>query len=251
MTNIQVLPEKVGDVINFNNKQDIMKCLALVLSLSLAECIMLFNSISAKQNKQMEISNIINNDYTQYQSIINNDYAQFRTPLTISNTYSHLVLPSVDIGELESVNNIEPTIKPITLYDTLSNEEISMIEIVIQHEVGNFSKEYKTYVAELIRNRLVSEDFPNTITDVLFQKGQFQGISSWLYSGIVPDEETKAVVKDVFSAESTSHKATFYYNPALSEYESVMWFEYSGDVEFVFEHTETNWGIEYTTRFFV
>ena len=89
------------------------------------------------------------------------------------------------------------------------------------------------------------------ITDVLFQKGQFQGISSWLYSGIVPDEETKAVVKEVFSAESTSHEATFYYNPALSEYESVMWFEYSGDVEFVFEHTETNWGIEYTTRFFV
>lgn len=251
MTNIQAIPEKVGDVINFNNKQDIMKCLALVLSLSLAECLMLYNSISAKQNKQMEINNIINNDYTQYQSVTNNDYAQFRMPLTISNTYKHPVLPSIDIDKIESDSNIESTITPVTLYDTLSDEEISMIEIVIQHEVGNFSKEYKTYVAELIRNRLISEDFPNTITDVLFQKGQFQGISSWLYSGIVPDEETKAVVKEVFSAEFTSHEATFYYNPALSEYESVMWFEYSGDVEFVFEHTETNWGIEYTTRFFV
>ena len=74
MTNIQALPEKVGDVINFNNKQDIMKCLALVLSLSLAECLMLYNSISAKQNKQMEINNIVNNDFVSYNSIINDDF---------------------------------------------------------------------------------------------------------------------------------------------------------------------------------
>lgn len=250
MTNIQALPEKVGDVINFNNKQDILKCLALVLSLSLAECIMLYNSISAKQNKQMEINSIINNDSVSYNSIINDDFLHFRTPI-IPNTYSPLELSEMVVDEKNTAINTESDFESVSLYDTLTDNEISMIEIVIQHEVGNFSKEYKTYVAELIRNRLISEDFPNTITDVLFQKGQFQGISSWLYSGIVPDEETKAVVKEVFSAESTSHEATFYYNPALSEYESVMWFEYSGDVEFVFEHTETNWGIEYTTRFFV
>ena len=249
MTNIQAIPEKVGDVINFNNKQDIMKCLALVLSLSLAECLMLYNSISAKQNKQMEINNIINNDFASYNSIINDDFLHFRTPI-IPNTYSPLELSEIVVEKNTAVNT-ESDFESISLYDSLTDNEISMIEIVIQHEVGNFSKEYKTYVAELIRNRLISEDFPNTIADVLFQKGQFQGISSWLYSGIVPDEETKAVVKEVFSAEFTSHEATFYYNPALSEYESVMWFEYSGDVEFVFEHTETNWGIEYTTRFFV
>ena len=250
MTNIQAIPEKVGDVINFNNKQDIMKCLALVLSLSLAECLMLYNSISAKQNKQMEINNIVNNDFVSYNSIINDDFLHFRTPI-IPNTYSPLELSKIVVDEKNAAVNTESDFESVSLYDTLTDNEISMIEIVIQHEVGNFSKEYKTYVAEIIRNRLISEDFPNSITDVLFQKGQFQGISSWLYSGIVPDEETKAVVKEVFSAEFTSHEATFYYNPALSEYESVMWFEYSGDVEFVFEHTETNWGIEYTTRFFV
>ena len=250
MTNIQAIPEKVGDVINFNNKQDIMKCLALVLSLSLAECLMLYNSISAKQNKQTEINNIINNDSVSYNSIINDDFLHFRTPI-IPNTYSPLELSEIVVDEENTAVNTESDFESVSLYETLTDNEISMIEIVIQHEVGNFSKEYKTYVAELIRNRLISEDFPNTITDVLFQKGQLQGISSWLYSGIVPDEETKAVVKEVFSAEFTSHEATFYYNPTLSEYESVMWFEYSGDVEFVFEHTETNWGIEYTTRFFV
>lgn len=125
-----------------------------------------------------------------------------------------------------------------------------MLEATIQHEVGNFSKQYKTYVAELIYNRIKSDKFPNTVKEVLFQEGQFQGIQTWAYSGIEIDNKTKEIIYEVFSKEHTTHPATFYYNPALSEYESVMWFEYSGDIEFVFEHCEMSWGIEYNTRFF-
>lgn len=137
-----------------------------------------------------------------------------------------------------------------TLYDTLTPEEINLVEVTVQHEVGNFSKRYKTYVAEIIYNRLVSEHFPDTIHDVLFQEGQFQGIAFWSNSGIIPDKETTQVVKEVFSSKTPSHNCTFYYNPALSDYESIMWFEYSGDVEYVFSHTETSWGADYETRFF-
>lgn len=138
-----------------------------------------------------------------------------------------------------------------TYYDTLSSEEIFLLEVTIQHEVGNFSKTYKRYVAELIYNRIQSEDFPDTVKEVLFQQGQFQGIQTWAYSGIEIDNETREVIYEVFSKQHTTHPATFYYNPALSEYESVMWFEYSGDIEYVFSHTETSWGVEYETRFFV
>ena len=138
-----------------------------------------------------------------------------------------------------------------TYYDNLSSEEIFLLEVTIQHEVGNFSKTYKRYVAELIYNRIQSEDFPDTVKEVLFQKGQFQGIQSWAYSNIEIDNETREVIYEVFSKQHTTHSATFYYNPALSEYESVMWFEYSGDVQYVFSHTETSWGVEYETRFFV
>lgn len=138
-----------------------------------------------------------------------------------------------------------------TYYDNLSSEEIFLLEVTIQHEVGNFSKTYKRYVAELIYNRIKSEDFPDTVKEVLFQQGQFQGIQTWAYSGIEIDNETREVIYEVFSKQHTTHPATFYYNPALSEYESVMWFEYSGDVEYVFSHTETSWGVEYETKFFV
>ena len=158
-----------------------------------------------------------------------------------------IIQVEVDMSPFKThpVETFEPT-----LYDRLTPFEIDLIEVTIQHEVGNFSEQYKTYVAELIYNRLISERFPNTIYDVLFQKGQFQGIDEWYYSGIVPDETTKQVVKEVFSKENPSHNCIGYYNPALSEYESIMWFEYSGDVSFVFEYSEESWGVVYTTRFF-
>ncbi len=159
--------------------------------------------------------------------------------------------PTLDIPQSTAETaETEEIVTKTTLYDTLTMHEIKLLETTIQHEVGNFSKEYKTYVAELIYNRLVSKDFPDTIHDVLFQKGQFQDITFWSNSGIIPDEETKAVVKEVFSSEEPSHNCTFYYNPELSDYESIVWFEYSGDIEYVFSYKETSWGADYETRFF-
>lgn len=140
--------------------------------------------------------------------------------------------------------------KSITLYDTFTDKEINLLEVTVQHEVGNFSDKYKTLIAELIYNRLISDDFPDNITDILYQENQFCGIERWYTPDYEVDIDTKNIVREVFSREETNHNATYYYNPELSDYESVVWFEYSGDVEYLFEHTEESWGVEYTTRFF-
>lgn len=247
MTTANKLSLKGSDFIRFGNKKDIIFRVALVVLLSIADGAVIFHKLANQKNEQKttEIAQSLENSYNQMHSSFSLEKEISYNGLLLSDTpeITEPIMSSLDISHIAENND--------TLYNSLTENEITMIEIVVQHEVGNFSREYKTCVTELIRNRLMSEDFPNTVTEVLFQKGQFQGISSWLYSGIIPDEETKAVVKEVFSAEDTSHKATFYYNPALSEYESVMWFEYSGDVDYLFEYTETNWGIEYTTRFFV
>lgn len=137
-----------------------------------------------------------------------------------------------------------------TYYDTLTAEEISLIEVTIQHEVGGLSKTYKRLIAELIYNRLKSDIYPDTVKEMLYQENQFIGIESWYYPDYPVDDETKAVVKEVFSKDTTTHQALAYYNPALSCREAVIWFEYSGDVQFLFDYSEESWGIVYTTRFF-
>ena len=135
-----------------------------------------------------------------------------------------------------------------TLYTSLTKEEIELIELTVQHEVGNFSKDYKKLIAAIIRNRLESESFPNTISEVILAKGQF---SNGDYVGVNVDIETQEAVEEVFSMEESPHLATYYYNPELSSYSSIYWFEYSGDIEYLFSYSEEDWGIVYTTRFFI
>ena len=135
-----------------------------------------------------------------------------------------------------------------TLYTSLTKEEIELIELTVQHEVGNFSKDYKKLIAAIIRNRLESDSFPNTISEVILAEGQF---SNGDYVGVNVDIETQEAVEEVFSMEESPHLATYYYNPELSSYSSIYWFEYSGDIEYLFSYSEEDWGIVYTTRFFI
>ena len=135
-----------------------------------------------------------------------------------------------------------------TLYTSLTKEEIELIELTVQHEVGNFSKDYKKLIAAIIRNRLESDSFPNTISEVILAEGQF---SNGDYAGVNVDIETQEAVEEVFSMEESPHLATYYYNPELSSYSSIYWFEYSGDIEYLFSYSEEDWGIIYTTRFFI
>lgn len=104
-------------------------------------------------------------------------------------------------------------------------------------------------VATCILNRLLSDDFPNTVFEVILQNNQFADIEE--YYGLVPTEETKEAVKEVFSSEETMHDAVYFYNPNFSETSSILWFEESGDVEFLFEYSETGYGeVTWNTRFF-
>ena len=135
-----------------------------------------------------------------------------------------------------------------TLYTSLTKEEIELIELTVQHEVGNFSKDYKKLIAAIIRNRLESDSFPNTISEVILAEGQF---SNGDYVGVNVDIETQEAVEEVFSMEESPHLATYYYNPELSSYSSIYWFEYSGDIEYLFSYSEEDWEIIYTTRFFI
>lgn len=137
-----------------------------------------------------------------------------------------------------------------TYYDTLTAEEINMIEIVVQHEVGELSSQYKRLIAELIYNRLLSEHYPNDVKEMLFQKNQFTGINRWYYPSFPVDDETKEIVKEVFSKDNTPHNATAYYNPELSDPEAIEWFETSEYMTYLFSHSEESYGVTYTTRFF-
>ncbi len=80
----------------------------------------------------------------------------------------------------------------------------------VAHEAGSYevSVENKAKVAEVICNRKDSSVYPDTIYDVLTQRGQFSGASSYVnlgdYSSKV-SEDVKEAVRGYLSGEYTNH----------------------------------------------
>ncbi len=73
-----------------------------------------------------------------------------------------------------------------------SDEEISLLAAIIQCEAGGESYEGKVAVGAVVLNRVDSSDFPSTISDVIYQSGQFTPaytgtLSSVLSSGARED----------------------------------------------------------------
>lgn len=71
----------------------------------------------------------------------------------------------------------------------LTNEEIDLMARVVMSEAGGLSMEGKQAVAETIINRVNSDKFPSTVSEVVYQKNQY----STANNGSVTDECYEAV----------------------------------------------------------
>ena len=223
----------------FNNKRDSPDCTLtkiVLISYLLSNIIMFFVMYNPWVYKRVYCPTIT--DTTIQTEPVN-------TTTYVTENVDYIQPKSAMTLETIAVETKEPT-----YYDTLTAEEINMIEVTVQHEVGKLSPQYKRLIAELIYNRLLSEHYPNDVKEMLFQKNQFTGINNWYHPSLPVDDETKEIVKEVFSKENTPHNATAYYNPELSDPAAVEWFETSEYMTYLFSHSEESYGITYTTRFF-
>lgn len=132
---------------------------------------------------------------------------------------------------VDAIDSIE--IVPLPVVESkYSEEDIAMIEAVVMHEVGYCSKESKIAVTHLILNRVESELFPDTVYEVLHQKGQFGAIHNYYDNELPVDEETSKTVRAAIESGS-SHEAVFYYAPKYTnDKKTAAWFE---SLDFQFE----------------
>ena len=73
----------------------------------------------------------------------------------------------------------------------ISDKELTLLAAGVQAEAGNQGEQGMRYVCDVILNRVDSEDYPDTITGVVTQKGQFAVWPKAIYRHMPPDEEVK------------------------------------------------------------
>lgn len=101
-------------------------------------------------------------------------------------------------------------------------EEIHLVAKMVFAEAKGEPYEGQVAVAKVIFNRVNSHLYPNTVKEVLYQKGQFGPIASGAFQKAKPTElQYKAVMQAI---NGGLDGALFFFNPKTSKDSSVRWF---------------------------
>jgi N-acetylmuramoyl-L-alanine amidase len=79
----------------------------------------------------------------------------------------------------------------------ISQDERYLLEQLVEAEAKDESLMGKIAVANVVLNRLKSEDFPNTITEVIVQKGQFTPVANGTINNTPSEDSILAVKKAI------------------------------------------------------
>lgn len=117
---------------------------------------------------------------------------------------------------------------------TISDDDYQVLLRIVESEAPEEDIKGKMLVANVVLNRVLSDWFPNTITEVVFEKKQFAPISDGNYWRVNVSESTVEAVERVLKGEDESEGALFFMARALANPKNVKWFDDS--LEFLFKH---------------
>lgn len=105
--------------------------------------------------------------------------------------YKPTVIKAEEVPETYSIDSVD--------YQMIfSQDEINVLEKCVMAEAGNQDQKTQEMVAAVILNRVKSADYPNSISEVVFQKDgetyQFSCISDGNYDAAVSTEQVNAAV---------------------------------------------------------
>ena len=100
---------------------------------------------------------------------------------------------------------------------------------IVEAEAGGEDKKGKMLVANVVLNRVESDDFPNSISEVIFQSDngitQFSPISDGRFYQVTVSQETIEAVNQVLMGEDNSQGALYFAARKSANQENMRWFD--------------------------
>ena len=145
---------------------------------------------------------------------VNNTAADLNVSSSMENKVNELDARSITLAE-------NPTLMSDEDYDTLLR--------IVEAEAGSEDIKGRVLVANVIMNRVKSEDFPNTVTEVVWDNSDGVPQFSPTYDGrineVAVSDETREAVKQALKGADYSEGALFFIQKSAAEEHNVKWFE--------------------------
>ena len=105
---------------------------------------------------------------------------------------------------------------------------------IVESEAGICDRKGKILVANVVLNRMNSCSFPDTVTEVVYQKNQFSPVKNGSIDQVTVSGETREAVSLALSGTDYSQGALFFVASKLADEENMEWFDSS--LKYLFEH---------------
>lgn len=145
---------------------------------------------------------------------VTNTAADLNVSSSMENKVNELDARSITLAE-------NPTLMSDEDYDTLLR--------IVEAEAESEDIKGRVLVANVIMNRVKSEDFPNTVTEVVWDNSDGVPQFSPTYDGrineVAVSDETREAVKQALKGTDYSEGALFFIQKSAAEEHNVKWFE--------------------------
>lgn len=105
----------------------------------------------------------------------------------------------------------------------------TILERIVEAEAGGEDRKGRVLVANVVLNRVMDKEFPDSIEAVVFQHSgkryQFSPISNGAYYNVHVSKGTKKAVQAALEGEDPSQGALYFMERALAESGNVRWFD--------------------------
>jgi len=145
-----------------------------------------------------------------------------------------------DVGEQvkESVDEIDEQSWKLAKQTKMSDGDYETLLAIVEAESGGEDTNGRIMVANVILNRVNHENFPDNVTDVVWQRvggaPQFSPTYDGRISTVKVSDVTREAVNRAIDGEDLSQGALFFMGKATAEEHNKRWF--NGNLKFLFEH---------------
>lgn len=111
----------------------------------------------------------------------------------------------------------------------MSDEDYENLLQIVEAEAGTEDLKGRILVANVIMNRVNDPEFPDNVTDVIWEYDngvpQFSPVADGRIGIVTPSEETREAVKKVLEGVDYSQGALFFIQKSAAEKQNIEWFE--------------------------
>lgn len=160
-----------------------------------------------------------------------------QTDSHIENEFAEMEEEATEVEATETVET-EPVTEAAAVQPELVVPENSIYAItaedydallrVVESEASGEDETGRLLVANVVLNRVRSAAFPNTVSEVVYQrqngKAQFSPVSTGKIARVTVSDATRAAVARALAGEDVSGGALYFVNPTLADAGNLQWF---------------------------